>query len=77
MKNIHSCILIIAFFIIMTSGLISCSSDIETTNSENVNAISAKRVTTLPGNDANPHDEVGWLYNELFDTYYTYCLFLK
>lgn len=71
MKNIHSCILIIALFIIMTSGLISCSSDIETTNSENVNAISAKRVTTLQGNDANPHDEVGWLYNELFDTYYT------
>ena len=71
MKNIHSCTLIIAFFIMMTSGLISCSSDIETTNSENVNAISAKRVTTLPGNDANPHDEVGWLYNELFDTYYT------
>ena len=55
----------------MSTGLLSCSSDNETTNSENVNAISAKRVTTLPGNDANPHDEVGWLYNELFDTYYT------
>ncbi len=71
MKNIHSCTLIIAFFIMMSTGLLSCSSDNETTNSENVNAISAKRVTTLPGNDANPHDEVGWLYNELFDTYYT------
>jgi hypothetical protein len=71
MKNIHSCTLLIAFFIMMGTGLVSCSSDIETTNSENVNAISLKRVTILPGNDANPHDEVGWLYNELFDTYYT------
>jgi hypothetical protein len=71
MKNIHSCTLIIAFFITMSTGFVSCSSDNETTNSENVNVISAQRVTTLPGNDANPYDDVGWLYNELFDTYYT------
>ncbi len=71
MKNIHSCTLLIAFFIMMGTGLVSCSSDNETTNSENVNSIYAQRVTTLPGNDANPYDEVGWLYNELFDTYYT------
>lgn len=71
MKNIHSCTLIIAFFIMMSTGLVSCSSDNETTNSVNANTFSAKLITTLPGNDANPYDEVGWLYNELFDTYYT------
>lgn len=71
MKNIHSCTLIIAFFVMMSTGLVSCSSDNDTTNSENTNSNSAKLITTLPGNDANPYDEVGWLYNELFDTYYT------
>jgi len=71
MKNIHSCTLIIVFFIMMSTGLVSCSSDNDTTNSENANTLSAKLITTLPGNDANPYDEVGWLYNELFDTYYT------
>ncbi|MFV8339350.1 hypothetical protein ACNQGL_08755 [Flavobacterium sp. LB3P21] len=71
MKNIHSCTLIIAFFIMMTTGIVSCSSDNESTNSENTTTISAQRVTTLPGNIANPYDEVGWLYNELFDTYFT------
>ena len=70
MKNIHSCILIIAFFTIMTSGLISCSSDIETTNSENLTAFSAKRIISLPENEVNPYDEAGLLYNELFDTYF-------
>ncbi|WP_395047857.1 hypothetical protein [Flavobacterium sp.] len=71
MKNIHSCTPIIAFFIMLSTGFVSCSSDNETTNSENANSHSAKLITTLPGNDANPYDEVGWLYNELFDTYYT------
>ncbi|NMH24247.1 hypothetical protein [Flavobacterium solisilvae] len=71
MKNIHSCTLIIAFFVMMSTGLVSCSSDNDTTNSENANTLSAKLITTLPGNYANPYDEVGWLYNELFDTYYT------
>lgn len=71
MKNIHSCTLIIAFFIMMSKGLLSCSSDNETTNSENINSIFAERITPLPENDANPYDEAGLLYNELFDTYYT------
>lgn len=71
MKNIHSCTLIIAFFIMMSTGLVSCSSDNETAISENANSNSAKLVSTLPRNDANPYDEVGLLYNELFETYYT------
>ncbi len=71
MKNIHSCTLIIALFIMMSTGIVSCSSDNEITNSENINSTSAKYVSSLPGNDANPYDEVGWLYIELFDTYYT------
>lgn len=54
----------------MSTGLLSCSSDNETTNSETTNSIFAQRITTLPGNDSNPYDEVGWVYNELFDTYY-------
>jgi hypothetical protein len=71
MKNIHSCTLIIAFFITISTGLVSCTSDNKTTRSENTNAIFAKLETTLPGNYANTYDEVGRLYNELFDTYYT------
>ncbi|MBC7409261.1 MAG: hypothetical protein H7339_12795 [Arcicella sp.] len=70
MKNIHSCTLIIAFLIIASTGFVSCNSDNETTNSKNVKSISARYLTPLPGNDANPYDEVGWLYNELFDKYY-------
>lgn len=71
MKNIHSCTLIIAFFIMMGTGLLSCSSDIETTNSENLTTFSAKRIISLPENALNSYDEAGLLYNELFDTYYT------
>lgn len=71
MKNIHSCTLIIAFFIILSTGVVSCSSDIETTNSENLTTFSAKRIISLPENEVNPYDEAGLLYNELFDTYYT------
>ena len=71
MKNIHSCTIIIAFFITMATGLVSCSSDNETRNSENINSIFAQRITPLPENEANPYDDAGLLYNELFDTYYT------
>lgn len=70
MKNIHSCKLIIAFFIMLSIGIVSCSSDNETINSENVNSTFARQLTPLPGNDANPYDEIGWIYIELFDTYY-------
>lgn len=55
----------------MGTGLLSCSSDIETTNSENLTTFSAKRIISLPENALNSYDEAGLLYNELFDTYYT------
>lgn len=71
MKNIHSCTLLIAFFIMMGTGLVSCSPDNETTNSGNLTTFAAKRIISLPENEVNPYDEAGLLYNELFDTYYT------
>lgn len=70
MKKIHSCILIVVFFIIPSLGLVSCSSEAEITPSENVNTTAARSVTNSPENDVNPYDEAGMLYEELFDTYY-------
>lgn len=54
----------------MSSGLLSCSSDHGLTTHESSTGYSAKFGTVLPNNDANPYDEAGLLYDELFDSYY-------
>lgn len=71
MKNIHSCTLVITFFIAISIGLLSCSSPNESTSFENIDLVSSRLAATLPGNEANPYDEAGWVYDELFDTFYT------
>ncbi len=63
MKNIYSCLIILTFFA-------SCT-DNENSAQEITSALNNKGVSdTLPANNANPYDNAGRIYDELFDAYY-------
>lgn len=63
MKNIYSCLLILTFFA-------SCA-DNENTAQEITSELSSKGGSDiLPANNANPYDNAGRIYDELFDAYY-------
>lgn len=55
----------------MGTGFVSCSSDSENATFDKGNTMSSRLLTTSFKNDANPYDEVGSVYDELFDSYYT------
>lgn len=64
MKTFYLCLFILTFFI-------SCTSDSKITSQGHADkAISNRNATELPGNIENPYDEVGWVHNELFESYY-------
>ncbi len=62
MKNIYSCLIILTFFA-------SCSQD-EKANQEINTATSKEAGDILPIYNANPYDNTGRIYDEIFDTYY-------
>lgn len=63
MKNIYSCLLIMTFFA-------SCADD-ENTAHEMTPALSNRDGgDTLPAYSANPYDNAGRIYDEIFDAYY-------
>lgn len=63
MKKIYSCLLIMTFFA-------SCADD-ENIAQENTPALSNRDGgDILPAYNANPHDNAGRIYDELFDAYY-------
>lgn len=70
MKNSHSCLIILAFFTASLFGFVSCNSDTDLTKQEENKNISSRMGDVVPGNNSNPYDEAGWVYTELFETYY-------
>jgi hypothetical protein len=64
MKTFYSCLFILTFFI-------SCDSDSKSESKNTSDSAIANRIMTeLPGNIDNPYDEVGWVHNEIFESYY-------
>ena len=63
MKTLYSCLIILTFFT-------SCTTDNNAVQQDTVKAIANRTANVLPGNNANPYDEAGWLHNELFESYY-------
>lgn len=63
MKTLYSCLIILTFFT-------SCSTDSDTAQQDAITTVTNRTVNLLPGNNANPYDEAGWLHNELFESYY-------
>jgi len=64
MKTFYSCLFILTFFI-------SCDSDSKSESKNTSDSAIANRIMTeLPGNIDNPYDEVGWVHNELFESFY-------
>lgn len=70
MKNLQSCLIILAFFTASLFGFVSCNTDNDLNKQEEYKNVSTRMTNVVPGNNSNPYDEAGWLHTELFETYY-------
>lgn len=69
-KNISFTIVTLSI-VISLFGLLSCNSDNDMTNTRQTSQMAFRITDSMPGNNQNPYDEVGWLHNELLGIYYT------